>query len=44
MNIASGANKIFIEVIKEEASGEMCLRDIYSGVSDKWYGKLSKEH
>ena len=38
-----GANKTFIEVIKERAFGGTYLRDIYSGVTGKWYNKSWKE-
>ena len=38
-----GANKTPVEVIKEGAFGEMYFRDIYSGVTGKWYRKSRKE-
>ena len=34
-----GANKMPIEVIKEEAFGGTYFRVIYSGVNGKWYRK-----
>ena len=36
-------NKTPIEVIKERAFGGTYLRDIYSGVTRKWYKKSRKE-
>ena len=30
-------NKTPIEVIREGAFGGNCLRDIYSGINEKWY-------
>ena len=38
-----GANKTSIEVIKEGAFGGTYFRDIYSGVTGKWYRKSWKE-
>ena len=38
------ANKTPIEVIKEGAFGGTYFRDIYSGVNEKWYRKLWKNH
>ena len=38
-----GANKTPFQVIKEGAFGRMYFRDIYSGVSRKWYKKSWKE-
>ena len=38
-----GANKTPVEVIKEGAFGGTYFRDIYSGVSGKWYKKSWKE-
>ena len=38
-----GANKRPVEVIKEGAFGGTYFRDIYSGVSGKWYKKSWKE-
>ena len=38
-----GANKTPVQVIKEGAFGRMYFRDIYSGVSRKWYKKSWKE-
>ena len=38
-----GANKTPVEVIKEGAFGGTCFRDIYSGVTRKWYKKSWKE-
>ena len=32
-----GANKTPVEVIREGALGETHFRDIYSGVTRKWY-------
>ena len=32
-----GVNKTPVEVIKEGAFGGTCFRDIYSGVTRKWY-------
>ena len=43
MNMDFGANKIFMEVIKESAFGGTYFRDIYSEVNVKWYRKLWKE-
>ena len=37
-----GANKTPIEVIKEDAFGGTYFRDIYSGVTGKWYIKSWK--
>ena len=37
------ASKTPIEVIKEGAFGETYFRDIYSGVTGKWYKKSWKE-
>ena len=37
------ANKTPIEVIKEGAFGGTYFRDIYSGVTGKWYKKSLKE-
>ena len=34
-----GVNKTPIEVTKEGAFGETYFRDIYSGVTGKWYKK-----
>ena len=34
-----GSNKTPFEVIKEGTFGGTYLRDIYSGVNDKWYKK-----
>ena len=31
-----GANKTPVEIIKEEAFGEIYFRNIYSSVNDKW--------
>ena len=39
----SGANKIPVEVIREDAFGGTYFRDIYSGVNGKWYRKSWKE-
>ena len=36
-------NKTLIEVIKEGAFGGTCFRDIYSGVTGKWYQKSWEE-
>ena len=36
-----GANKTPVEVIKESAFGGTYLVDIYSGVNDKWYNKVT---
>ena len=38
-----GANKTPVEVIKEGAFEGTYFRDIYSGVSGKWYKKSWKE-
>ena len=38
-----GANKMLVEVIKEGAFGRTYFRDIYSGVTGKWYKKSWKE-
>ena len=38
-----GANKTPVEVIKEGAFGATYFRDVYSGVSGKWYKKSWKE-
>ena len=38
-----GANKTPVEVIKERAFGGTYFRDIYSGVTGKWYKKSGKE-
>ena len=38
-----GANKIPTEVIREGAFGGTHFRDIYSGVTGKWYKKSWKE-
>ena len=38
-----GANKTSVEVIKEGAFGGTYFRDIYSGVTGKWYKKSQKE-
>ena len=38
-----GANKTPVEVIKEDAFGRTYFRDIYSGVTGKWYKKSWKE-
>ena len=37
-----GANKTPVEVIKEGAFGGTYFRDIYSGVSGKWYKNHGK--
>ena len=37
-----GGNKTSVEVIKEGAFGETYFRDIYSGVTEKWYKKSWK--
>ena len=37
-----GANKTPIEVIREGAFGGTYFRDIYSGVTGKWYQKSWK--
>ena len=38
-----GANKTPVEVIKEGMFGGTYFRDIYSGVTEKWYNKPWKE-
>ena len=38
-----GANKTFVEVIREGAFGGTYFRDIYSSVTGKWYKKSWKE-
>ena len=38
-----GANKTPVEVIKEGAFGGTQFRDIYFGVTEKWYKKSWKE-
>ena len=43
MNVDFGTNKTPVEIIREGAFGGTCLRDIYSGVNDKWYKKSWKE-
>ena len=43
MNMNFGANKIPIEVIKNDAFGETYLRDIYYKVNGKWCKKSWKE-
>ena len=42
MNMNFDANKTLVEVVKG-AFGGTYLRDIYSGVNNKWYRKLWKE-
>ena len=39
----NGANKTPLEIIKEEAFGGTCFRDIYSGINGSWYRKSRKE-
>ena len=34
-----GANKMPVEVVKEDAFGKTYYRDIYSGINGKWYKK-----
>ena len=43
MNMDFGANKTAVEIIKEDALGRTCFRDIYSGVNGKRYRKSWKE-
>ena len=38
-----GANKALVEVIREGVCGGTYFRDIYSGVTGKWYKKSWKE-
>ena len=38
-----GANKTPVEIIKEGTFGGTYIRDIYSGVTEKWYKKSCKE-
>ena len=38
-----GANKTPVKVIKEGAFGSTYFRDIYSGVTEKWYKKSWKK-
>ena len=38
-----GANKTSVEIIKEGAFGGTYIRDIYSGVTEKWHKKSWKE-
>ena len=38
-----GANKTPVEVLKKGAFGGTYFRDIYSGVTGKWYKKSWKE-
>ena len=38
-----GANKTPIEVIREDAFGSTYFRDIYSGVTRKWYKQSGKK-
>ena len=38
-----GANKTPVEIIREGAFGGTYFRDIYSGVTGKWYKKSWKE-
>ena len=43
MNIDFGANKTPVEVIKEDAFGGTCFRDVFCSVNNKWYRKSWKE-
>ena len=43
MNMDFGANKTFVQVIKETAFGGTYFRDIYSGINGKWYRKSWKQ-
>ena len=36
-------NKTLIEVIIEDAFGDTCFRNIYSGINGKWYKNSWKE-
>ena len=38
-----GANKTPVEVIKEGAFGGTYFRDVYSGVTGRWYRKSQKD-
>ena len=38
-----GANKTPVEIIKEDAFGGTYLRDVYSGINNKWYRKTWKK-
>ena len=38
-----GANKTPVEIIREGAFGGTYFRDIYSGITGKWYKKSWKE-
>ena len=38
-----GANKMPVEIIREDAFGGTYFRDIYSGVTGEWYKKLWKK-
>ena len=38
-----GANKTPVEIIKEGAFGGTYLRDVYSGINNKWYRKTWKK-
>ena len=37
INVDFDANKTSVEIIKEGAFAGTYLRDIYSGINDKWY-------
>ena len=41
MNMGFGANKTPVESIKEGVFGGTCLVDIYFGINDKWYNKIT---
>ena len=43
LQIDFGSNKTPVEVIREGAFGGTYFRDIYSGVTGKWYEKSQKE-
>ena len=38
-----GANKAPVQIIKEGAFGGTYIRDIYSGINDKWYKRSWKQ-
>ena len=43
MNMDFGAKKAPVEIIKEGAFGGTYFREIYSGISGKWYRKSWKD-
>ena len=40
-NMDSGSNETPVEVIKKGAFGGTYLVDIYSGINDKWYNRIT---